>query len=68
MIELDLRKVLEHLVWKLEVLAVIRRVCAANGVDFRWCVDQEDGTAKVLRDLRKVIKVKGDVLVVKPKG
>ncbi len=34
MIELDLRKVLEHLVWKLEVLAVIRRVCAANGVDF----------------------------------
>ncbi|MBA7658239.1 hypothetical protein ES703_66188 [subsurface metagenome] len=67
MIELDLEKVRKCLIWNMKVLASIRCMCVANGIDVAWCADEERETAKLHENLRKLIKVKGDVLVVKPK-
>ncbi len=68
MIELDLDKVMVSLIWELKVLAAIRCVCAAHKIDVGWCANQERETAELLRSVRRVVKVKGNVLVVKEKG
>lgn len=67
MIELSLDKVMGCLIWELKVLAAIRCMCVAHEIDCTWCANQERETAELLRAVRRVIKVKGDVLVVKPK-
>lgn len=67
MIELELDKVMRCLMWKLKVLASMRCMCVAHELDAEWCVYHERETAELLRSVRKVIKVKGNVLVVKAK-
>ena len=67
MIELDLDKVQGCLIWELKVLASIRCMCVAHGIDVAWCAEQERETAGVLRAVRKIVEVKGNVLVVKQK-
>ena len=67
MIELDLDKVMSSLVWKLKVLAAMRSMCGANEIDAGWCIGEEQETAELLRSVRRVVQVKGNVLVVKPK-
>lgn len=67
MIELSLDRLVEGLVWQLKVLAAIRCMCLAHRIDVAWCADLERDTAELLRSVRKVIEVKGNVLVVRAK-
>lgn len=67
MIELSLDRVAAGLVWELEMLAAIRRMCATHQIDWEWCREKEQEVAELLGSVRKVIRVKGNVLVVKPK-
>lgn len=68
MIELDLRKLAEGLVWQLEMLAAIRRMAKQHGLEWGWIGEKERGVAALLRSLREVMRFKGNVMVVKPKG
>lgn len=67
MIELDLVKLQGCLIWELKVLAAIRRMCVEHEINVGWCTEREVETAGLHEALRRVRKVRGDVLVVKPK-
>lgn len=67
MIELDLVKLQGCLIWELKILAAVRRMCVDHGIDVTWCTNQEQETAKLHEQLRKVVKMRGEILVVKPK-
>lgn len=68
MIELDLGKVLDSLMWELKVLAAIRCVCVANQIDVVWCVERERGTARLIGSVRRVISARGGVMQIREKG
>lgn len=68
MIELSLDRLGEALVWQLEMLAAMRRMCAQHEIDGSWIGVKEQRVAELLRNIRRVVKVKGNVLVVKSKG
>lgn len=68
MIELDLVKLRLVVVAHLKTLAAVRCLCLAHEIPVGWCAEAEREAAGSLRELRKVIAVKGDVLVMKPKG
>jgi len=65
MIELNLEKLAEGLVWQLKMLAATRRMCITHEMECGWCAEKERKTAELLRSLRKVIEVKGNVLVIR---
>ncbi len=67
MIELDLEKVRRCLIWELKVLAAVRGVCVEQGIDTAWCEEAERETAKVLKSVRRVITVKGEIMQVESK-
>ncbi|MBA7683548.1 hypothetical protein ES703_91917 [subsurface metagenome] len=68
MIELDLEKLRLELVWQLEVLAAIRCMCSRHGMDLTWCTLKEDAVAGLLKTVRRIIKVRGDVMQIREKG
>ncbi len=68
MIELNLAELGSELVWQLEVLAAIRCMCVRNDIDSEWCRDQEAKVAELLRTLRRIMKVRGDVMQIREKG
>lgn len=65
MIELDLKKLMGCLIWELKIVAAVRRMCADRGIETTWLDEQEREAAKLHESLRLVVKMKGDVLVVK---
>lgn len=67
MIELNLDRLGEGLVWQLEMMAAIRRMCITHEIDCGWCAEKERKTAELLRSLRKVIEVRGNVLQIRTK-
>ena len=68
MIELDLGKVLDSLMWELKVLAAVRCVCVANGIDVVWCAERERRTSGLIGSVRRIIAVRGDVMQIREKG
>lgn len=68
MVELDLRKLMDCLIWELKVLAAVRRACADHGIETGWLDSQEGEVAKLHESLRMVVKMRGDVLCVREKA
>lgn len=68
MIELNLEDVAWVVTAHLKTLAAVRGMCVEQRIDFMWCREKELEAAKVLKSIRKVIELKGNVLLVKPKG
>ena len=64
MIELNLEDVAWVVTAHLNTLAAVRGMCVEHKIDSMWCREKEQEAAVVLRDLRRVIEVKGNVLVV----
>lgn len=67
MIELDLEKVMMALLYHLKVLAAVRCMCKEHGLPVDWCRKWEDEVADVAGRVRRVIEIKGNILVVKAK-
>lgn len=67
MIELELGKVLDSLMWELKVLGAVRCVCVANQIDVTWLAERERGTARLVEAVRRVVAVRGEVMQIRDK-
>ena len=66
MIEVNLEKLMVCVLYHLKVLAAVRCMCKDHGFEVDWCLEWEADVAKSAKELRRLIEIKGNVLVVKP--
>ncbi len=68
MIELDLKKLAAELIWELQALSGTRTMCVEHGIEHDWILAREGEVADLLGRLRRIMDLRGDVLLIRDKG